>query len=26
VEAEGEMYCCAHCASHAGHPEMKDRS
>src|SRR5688572_10590922 len=26
VEAEGEMYCCAHCASHAGHPEIRDRA
>ena len=26
VEAEGSMYCCAHCASHAGHSELKDRS
>ena len=26
VEADGEMYCCAHCASQAGHGELKDRS
>lgn len=26
VEAQGIMYCCAHCASEAGHSEMKDRA
>ena len=26
MEAEGRMYCCAHCARHAGEGEMKDRS
>ncbi len=26
VEADGAMYCCAHCASHAGHSELKDRA
>lgn len=24
-EADGTMYCCAHCASRAGHPEATDR-
>jgi hypothetical protein len=26
AEADGEIYCCAHCASKVGHPEMRDRS
>lgn len=26
VEADGTIYCCAHCAGHAGHEELKDRS
>ena len=26
VEAEGAIYCCAHCAEHAGHPELRDRA
>ena len=26
MEAQGRMYCCAHCARHAGEEEMKDRS
>lgn len=25
IEAEGEMYCCAHCARHAGVNEAVDR-
>jgi hypothetical protein len=25
VEAEGELYCCAHCARHDGHQAIKDR-
>ncbi len=25
LEAGDEMYCCAHCASRAGHNEMRDR-
>lgn len=24
-EAAGTMYCCAHCATRAGHPEATDR-
>ena len=26
MEAEGEFFCCAHCASHRGVQEMQDRS
>jgi hypothetical protein len=26
VEAAGSIYCCANCASHAGHGELKDRA
>ena len=26
VEAEGAFYCCAHCASAAGVPEITDRA
>lgn len=26
VEAEGVMYCCAHCARKAGHSELADRA
>jgi hypothetical protein len=26
LEADGSIYCCAHCASHSGHPELKDRA
>jgi hypothetical protein len=26
VEAGGTMFCCAHCASHAGHGELRDRA
>ncbi len=26
VEADGKMYCCAHCARHAGHTDLADRS
>ena len=26
VEAEGSIFCCAHCASHAGHSELRDRA
>ena len=26
VEADGDVYCCAHCAQEAGHPELKDRA
>ncbi len=25
MEAGGNMYCCAHCASMEGHEEMRDR-
>jgi hypothetical protein len=25
MEAEGTMYCCAHCASHAGESGLRDR-
>ena len=25
VEARGEMFCCAHCANHEGHDQLKDR-
>ena len=25
VEAEGRMFCCAHCAEHAGVSELRDR-
>ncbi|MFZ2178173.1 MAG: hypothetical protein WAW17_29935 [Rhodococcus sp. (in: high G+C Gram-positive bacteria)] len=26
VEAAGDIYCCAHCARSAGHPELADRA
>jgi hypothetical protein len=26
MEAEGEFFCCAYCAKHAGAPQMKDRA
>lgn len=26
VEAEGVIYCCAHCARHHGQTELKDRA
>ena len=26
MEADGEFYCCASCASHAGKPQMRDRA
>lgn len=26
VEADGRMYCCAHCASHAGAEGLRDRA
>jgi len=26
VEAGGTIYCCAHCAEHAGHGELRDRA
>ncbi len=26
VEAGGAIFCCAHCASHAGHAELRDRA
>jgi len=26
VEAGGKMYCCAHCASHDGKTELRDRA
>lgn len=26
LEAGGAMFCCAHCAQHAGHAELKDRA
>ena len=25
VEAPGTFYCCAHCARHHGHDQLKDR-
>jgi hypothetical protein len=25
MEANGEFFCCAHCASHRGAPQMQDR-
>jgi hypothetical protein len=25
IEADGEMYCCAHCAEHSGVAGVKDR-
>lgn len=25
-ESDGAIFCCAHCASHMGHKEMRDRS
>jgi Rieske Fe-S protein len=25
LEADGQFFCCAHCAKHMGHVEMKDR-
>jgi hypothetical protein len=26
LEADGVFYCCAHCSSQSGHPELRDRS
>jgi hypothetical protein len=26
LEADGKMFCCAHCARMAGEPELKDRN
>jgi hypothetical protein len=26
VEAGGHFYCCAHCAAHEGHEELRDRA
>jgi len=26
VEVDNQMYCCANCAYHSGHPELKDRA
>lgn len=26
VQAAGEVFCCAHCAREAGHPELADRA
>ena len=26
MEANGEFFCCAHCASHRGAPQMQDRA
>ena len=26
MESEGEFFCCAYCARHAGVPNMKDRA
>ena len=26
AEAAGKIYCCAHCANHAGAPALKDRA
>lgn len=25
VEAQGKMYCCAHCAHQSGHQDLQDR-
>jgi ribosome-binding protein aMBF1 (putative translation factor) len=25
-KAHGQMYCCAHCARHAGEPALRDRA
>ena len=26
IQAEGQFFCCAHCASHAGHESVQDRT
>jgi hypothetical protein len=26
MEADGQFFCCAHCASHGGAPQMQDRA
>jgi hypothetical protein len=26
AEKDGRLFCCAHCASHAGAPELRDRA
>jgi hypothetical protein len=26
TEADGNIYCCAHCANHAGQQQMRDRA
>jgi hypothetical protein len=26
VEADGTIFCCAHCAEQSGHPELTDRA
>jgi hypothetical protein len=26
LEERGQMYCCAHCASHDGHTKLRDRA
>lgn len=26
MEADGQVFCCAHCANHAGKPELQDRA
>ncbi|MGQ0741684.1 MAG: hypothetical protein ACT4OG_05240 [Alphaproteobacteria bacterium] len=26
VEAQDEIFCCAHCAKKSGHPELRDRA
>jgi hypothetical protein len=26
MEANGQFFCCAHCAKHGGAPQMKDRA
>jgi Rieske Fe-S protein len=26
VEADGRIFCCAHCAEHEGVPELRDRA
>ncbi len=26
LEADGKMYCCAHCARHSGEHDLKDRA
>ena len=26
MEADGQFFCCAHCAEHGGKPQMRDRA